>query len=68
LADESLGERLLDGGDVRRTDILHVVPEGLAGELIGGGGQQARQDGAVVPMGQLGLASRVGGAVDGGQE
>jgi len=46
-------------GDVRRTDILHVVPEGLAGELIGGGGQQARQDGAVVPMGQLGLASRV---------
>ena len=68
LLDEPLGERLLDGADVRLADLVHVVPEGLAGELVGGGGQQARQDGVVVPMGQLGLAGGVGGAVDGGQQ
>src|SRR2546427_3972392 len=40
--------------------------EGLAGELVGGGGQQARQNGVVVPIGQLRLAGGMGGAVEGG--
>ena len=68
LLDEPLGEGLLDGLDVGFGDSLHVVPEGLAGELVGGGGQQAGQNGVVVPVGQLSLAGGMGGAVDGGQQ
>jgi hypothetical protein len=56
------------GEFARLAHVVQVVPEGLAGELVGGGRQQARQDGVMVPMGQLSLAGGVGGAVDGGQQ
>lgn len=45
LLHQPLRERLLDGLDVGLGDAFHVVPEGLAGELVGRGGQQAGLDG-----------------------
>ncbi len=36
--------------------------------MVGGGGQQARQNGVVVPIGQLSLAGGMGGAVERGQQ
>lgn len=67
LLDQALGELLLDGLDIGLGNPFHVVPEGLAGELVGGGWQEAGQDGAVIPAGQFSLAGGAGSAVDGGQ-
>ena len=68
LPDEALGERLLDGLDVGLGHSLHVVPEGLAGELVSGSGEQARQNRMVVPVGQLGFAGGVGRPIESRQQ
>src|SRR6266540_118478 len=62
--DQALGELLFDGLNVLFLHAVHVIPEGLAGELGGAGWEQASEDGLAVPMSQLGLARGTGGAVD----
>jgi hypothetical protein len=68
IADEPLGELGFDGLDILLGNPVHVIPEGLAGELSGRSGEQAGQDGFAVPMRQLGFAGGGSGAVEGGQE
>src|SRR5208283_3088176 len=49
-------------------DEIKVIPEGLAGELLGGGGQQARQRGLAIPVSKLEFARGLDSAVEGGEE
>ena len=49
-------------------DAGHVVPEALAGQLLGADVQEAAQGGALEPAGDLGLAAGSDAAVEGGQE
>jgi hypothetical protein len=65
---EAVGQGLFDRLDVGFLDPIHVIPEGLAGEQVGGGRKQAGEDGLLVPMGQLGLAGGTGGPIETGQE
>jgi hypothetical protein len=65
--DEGAGEVLLDGADFLGIEVAQVVPEALAGELAGRDGQEAAQDGALIPLRQPGLAGRGQAAVQGRQ-
>jgi hypothetical protein len=44
-----------------------MVPEGLAGELVGGGRNQSRKNAVAIPGKQLGFAGGMGRTVNGGQ-
>src|SRR5271157_306054 len=45
-----------------------MIPEGLAGELTGGGGEQARERGLAVPVRKQEFTGGVDGAIEGGEE
>src|SRR5207244_4255184 len=68
LLDQALRQFAFGGLDVVFLDKVKVVPKGLAGELLGGGGQQAWQGSLAIPVGELALAGGLDGAVDGGEE
>src|SRR5216683_8018919 len=53
---------------VRFGDEIEVIPEGLAGQLLGGGGQQPGQRGGAIPIGEAELAGGMDGAIDGGEQ
>ena len=45
-----------------------MIPEGLAGQLVRSGGEQASESGLLVPRGQAGFTARRDDAIDGGQQ
>ena len=52
-----VGQVAFDPLDGLGGDAGHVVPEALAGQLLGADIQEASQDGALEPAGHLGLAA-----------
>src|SRR6266545_4555491 len=61
---QALRKLLFNGLNVLFLHTIHVIPEGLAGELGGAGWEQASEDELTVPMNQLSLARGTSGAVD----
>ena len=68
LVNEALRQFAFDGLDVALGDPLEVIPEGLAGELPGGGREQAGEDGLAIPVGELEFTGGVNRAIEGGEE
>ncbi len=56
------------GGEGGDGDAVHLVPEALAGELVGAQGEQAAQGGGVEPAGEAGLGAGGEAAVEDGGE
>src|SRR5216684_6018766 len=59
---------LLDGSKVVLFEQVHVIPEALATQLLGGRREQPSQHRRLVPLGECPLAFGPDGAVDGGEE
>ena len=68
LADQMGGEVALDGDDGLGGDPVHLVPEALAGQLLGAEVEEAAQGGAFEPGGDLRLAAGIDAAIEGGDE
>ena len=68
VADQVVGQVTFDEFDGLGRDAGHVVPEALAGQLLGADIQEAAQGGALEPAGHPDLAAGGDAAVDGGQE
>src|SRR6516164_1149594 len=66
--DEPLGHLPLEFQDLIGGDEVHVVPKVLGGEQRGIDGQQAGEDGAAVPVGQLHLTGGSEGAIECGEQ
>ena len=62
------GQILLDGRHLLGGDAFHVVPKSLTGKLRQGQGQEARQDGLLIPVSHLSLTTGSDTAVEGGEE
>ena len=58
----------LDGSKVVLFEQVHVIPEALATQLLGGRREQPSQNRRLVPLGECPLAFGPDGAVDGGEE
>src|SRR5213082_2633349 len=65
---QTLRERLTNGGDLLLSQEFHVVPEARRRKLCGGKAQPTQQGGAAKPGGHLQLAGRRQAAVDGGHQ
>jgi hypothetical protein len=61
-------EGLLDASERVGVPVIEVVPEAWAGEVLGGDGEEARPDGALVPLGQSRLWAGAEGSVEGGEQ
>src|SRR5262249_32766574 len=66
--DQVGGQVALDGDDGVGGEAIHLVPEPLAGQLLGAEVQEAPQGGALVPGGDLDLAAGIQAAIEGGDE
>jgi hypothetical protein len=60
-------EGLFDALEGVGLEVVEVVPEALTGEVLGGDGEQTRQDGTWVPLGQLCLRAGAKGRAEGGE-
>src|SRR5271170_7156732 len=45
-----------------------MIPEGLAGELVGGCGDESREGGRAIPVGETQFAGGMDSAIDGGEQ
>jgi len=66
--DSSGRDFLFDGNDRLFINPFHIVPKSLAAQLRGLDPDQTREDGSLVPVSHLGLASRGDTAVEGSDE
>src|SRR5207248_4838955 len=68
VADQAVGQIALDPLDGLGGDARHVVPEALAGQLLGADIEDPSQRGALEPAGHADLAAGCDTAVDGREE
>jgi hypothetical protein len=66
--DEPLGHLPLELEDLVGSDEIHVIPEILGGQQRGIDREQAGENGATVPVGQVNLTGGSDSAVEGGEE
>ena len=66
--DRGGGDLLFDGDDSLFINPFHIIPKSLAAQLRGLDADQAREDGLLIPVTDLGLTSRGDTAVEGGDE
>jgi len=62
------GDLLLDGNDSFFINPLHIVPKSLAAQLGGLEADQAREDGPLIPVSDLGFTSRGDAPIEGSNE
>jgi hypothetical protein len=62
------GDLLLDGNDSLFINPLHIVPKPLAAQLRGLEADQAREDGPLIPVSDLGFTSRGDAPIEGSDE
>ncbi len=66
--DRGGGDLLFDGDNSLLIDPLHIIPKSLAAQLRGLDADQAREDGLLIPVTDLGFTSRGDTAVEGSDE